>query len=731
VSGAGRDTPPTADPPGAGLPAAEPLARRWRAAVASTSLVSMSQPALLDVLLRLAREVITIAAAPAFDPVRCSAVGARLVEAHLVEVAALRSTLTVLGDELAGFAARPGGAARIGELLGALSAGYAEALRERTRAEQQQIMSAVMAARIAAEARFEAVFDVASIGIAVAHVDGEILEVNRALSAMLGYRPAELVGRQFWEFVHPDDEPGLWDRIKLMMTGATEHLRLEKHYYRKDGTQILTDLVMSLVDDPDGRPRYVVGMLDDVTERRRLQDRLGHQATHDPLTGLPNRTMFFDRLEAALATGAGGVGVCYLDLDGFKAVNDTLGHEVGDTLLRALAQRLDARLTPAGHLVARLGGDEFLIMVEPCADLAELERVAAEALAVVRRPVRVVGREVVVSASIGVVRHDGDATTAAELMKAADTTMYWAKADGRDRYARYDAERHRLDVHRFALSARMPEALARGEFVVEYQPLVSLADQRMVGVEALVRWELPGGRRLGPDEFVPLAERTGLIVPLGRAVLTEACHAAAGWARAHPERPLLLSVNLAARQVRERGIVAEVAAILADSGWPAAQLQLELTESDLMGSTGETLGALRALAAMGVKIAIDDFGTGYSNLAYLRHLPVHTLKLAGPFVTGAQLQDGQLTVRDGDADEVDVRVLAAVVQLAAGLGLSVTAESVETGRQLDRLRRLGCDTGQGWYFARSVPAADVPVLLSCPPWPADSPADIPADIPAD
>jgi len=718
VSGAGRQSPSSAE-----LPAAEPLARRWRAAVASTSLVSMSQPALLDVLLRLARELLAVAAAPGFDPDRCAAIGARRVEAHLVEVAALRSTLTVLGDALAGCAARPGGAARVAELLGAVSAGYAEALRERTRAEQQQIMSAVMAARIAAEARFEAVFDVASIGIAVVHVDGEILEVNRALCELLGYRAEELVGRQFWEFVHPDDEPGLWDRIKLMMTGATEHLRLEKHYYRKDGTQILTELVLSLVDDPDGRPRYVIGMVDDVTEQRRLQDRLGHQATHDPLTGLPNRTVFFDRLEAVLATGAGGVGVCYLDLDGFKAVNDTLGHEVGDALLRALAQRLEGRLAAAGHLVARLGGDEFLIMVEPCADLAELEGVAAEALAVVRRPVRVVGREVVVSTSIGVVRHDGplsgDTATAAELMKAADTTMYRAKAAGGDRYARYDAERHRLDVHRLALSARLPEALARGEFVVEYQPLVSLADQRMVGVEALVRWELPGGRRLGPDEFVPLAERTGLIVPLGRAVLTEACRAAAGWARAHPERPLLLSVNLAARQVREPGIVAEIAVVLADTGWPAAQLQLELTESDLMGSTGDTLGALRALAAMGVKIAIDDFGTGYSNLAYLRHLPVHTLKLAAPFVTGAQLQDGQLTVRDGDADEVDVAVLAAVVALAAGLGLSVTAESVETGPQLERLRRLGCDTGQGWYFARSVPAAEVPALLSCPPWPAD------------
>ena len=295
--------------------------------------------------------------------------------------------------------------------------------------------------------------------------------------------------------------------------------------------------------------------------------------------------------------------------------------------------------------------------------------------------------------------------------------------DGRDRYALFDAERHRADVRRFALSARMPEALARGEFVVEYQPLVRLCDQRMVGVEALVRWQLPSGRRLGPDEFVPLAEQTGLIVPLGRAVLTEACRAAAGWAAADPDYPLLLSVNLAARQVREPDIVTEIARILAETGWHPELLQLELTESDLMGTSGESLGALRALAAMGVRIAIDDFGTGYSNLAYLRHLPVHTLKLAGTFVTGAQLRDGLLAAPPGEAaDEADNRVVAAVIQLAGVLGLSVTAESVETDAQLERLRQLGCDTGQGWYFARAVPSDEVPALLHCPPWLSGAPA---------
>jgi EAL domain-containing protein (putative c-di-GMP-specific phosphodiesterase class I) len=297
--------------------------------------------------------------------------------------------------------------------------------------------------------------------------------------------------------------------------------------------------------------------------------------------------------------------------------------------------------------------------------------------------------------------------------------MYWAKADGRDRYALFDADRHRDDVRRFALSARMPQALERGEFVVEYQPLVRLGDQRMVGVEALVRWKLPDGRRLGPDDFVPIAEQNGLIVPLGRAVLAEACRAAAAWAAEEPQHPLLMSVNLAARQVREPGIVDDIASILADSGRRPELLQLELTESDIMDSAGETLGVLRLLAAMGVRIAIDDFGTGYSNLAYLRHLPVHTLKLAGPFVTGADLPDGLLAGAPGSgggSDDVDGRVLAAVVQLAGVLGLTVTAESVETAGQLERLRALGCDTGQGWYFAPAVPAAEVPAMLRTPPW---------------
>jgi len=372
----------------------------------------------------------------------------------------------------------------------------------------------------------------------------------------------------------------------------------------------------------------------------------------------------------------------------------------------AVAQRLTADLGRDGHLVARMGGDEFVVLVEHPTGTDGLRRVAQTALDSVRRPTLLGGQEIVVSASVGIVERDDGGTGAAQLMKAADTTLYWAKTGGGDRCAWFDADRHRADVGRFALSARIPEALAGGEFVVEYQPLVRLHDQQTIGVEALVRWQLPSGQRLPPSEFIPIAEDTGLIVPLGRAVLLEACRQAAQWDATDPSMRLLVSVNLAARQVREPGMVDDVRHVLTATGLPAELLQLELTESALMGTTPESIAALRTLAGMGVRIAIDDFGTGYSNLAYLRHLPVHTLKLAGPFLTGGP----------NGPDPIDVQVVALLVQLAHILGLSVTAESVETPAQLQRLRALGCDTGQGWYFAPAVCPEDIPALVHRPPW---------------
>jgi diguanylate cyclase (GGDEF)-like protein/PAS domain S-box-containing protein len=704
---------------------AQSLGTAWAGSVQAAGFVPLPRRELRAALVDRAGTLLDAASGTA-GPEAADAVGRWLVDTHFTHPSALGQTLTVLGPSLTRVDPDRGTT-----VLAALAAGYAAALQERTRAEQERLTTAAFAARAAAEqarwaseARFGALFADAAIGIAIVTAEGEIVEVNRSLCEMFG-RPADEVLHRSVEAYIPADDHEHRQKLRAMQAGELENVRLERPYSHADGTTIWADIVLSLVRAPDGAPRFIVVMIADVTERHRLETSLRHQAQHDPLTGLPNRTMFFEQLESALAAGR-HVGVCYLDVDDLKAVNDTLGHDVGDHVLQTVAHRLADEIGGAGRLVARMAGDEFVVLVEQPGDRpdpGELLRVAQSALDVVRRPVVSGPHRILVSASVGVVEREdsssgaGELENAADLMKAADTTLQWAKKDGRNRVARFDAERHRAAVARYELSARMPDALGAGEFVVDYQPLVRLSDQRVVGVEALVRWEQPGGDRIGPDVFIPVAEETGLIVPLGRWVLSEACRQAVRWQAEDPSSELFVSVNLAARQVREPGIVDDVARILAESGWPAHALQLELTESDLMGTTGEPLEALRALAEMGVRIAIDDFGTGYSNLAYLRTLPVHALKLAGPFVTRPFNRDPDKG-GDPDYDEVDLEVLALLVELAHTLGLSVTAEVVETSVQLERLRKLGCDTGQGWYFAPPVPASAVPELLRGPVGPA-------------
>ncbi|MDZ5442682.1 bifunctional diguanylate cyclase/phosphodiesterase [Micromonospora sp. 4G57] len=434
---------------------------------------------------------------------------------------------------------------------------------------------------------------------------------------------------------------------------------------------------------------------------RALRDseaRFRHQATHDPLTELPNRTLFTERLSAAIdepGRGADRVGVCFLDLDRFKVVNDSLGHQVGDSLLVSVAQRLRRAL--GEHLVARLGGDEFVILVERTACTDDAVKVAEAALAVVSEPALVDGHELTVSASIGIVERQVAGTSPGELMRAADSTLHWAKAAGGARWALFDADRNRRELARYALSAAIPTALDRGEFYLDYQPLTSLRDGRVLGMEALVRWRHPELGVLRPDSFIGLAEETGLIVRLGGWVLAEACREAEGWSAGHDDPPFV-SVNLAVRQVHRPGLVQEVRGVLRQTGLPPDRLQLEITESTMMSTAEEPVRALRVLADQGVRIAIDDFGTGYCNLAYLRDLPVTELKVAGEFVAGLRAPAAD------PGSRTDERILASLVSLAHALDLTVTAEGVETAEQADRLRAIGCDAGQGWHFGRPAPA---------------------------
>jgi diguanylate cyclase (GGDEF)-like protein/PAS domain S-box-containing protein len=696
---------------------AQRYARRWAEAVARLGFVPMSSAETERLLLvhavRLAQALLAepFTAAPADD------VGQALVGAHLTDPAMLDWSVRVLGTRFAAAVlpereSAPEVRDRIAQLQGGLAAGFARALRERTFSQQERISRSAWRARdeveralLDSEARFRAVFTGAASGIGIADTDGRIMEVNQAFAQMLGYSVAELRHANVASLCHPDDAAPLGKLYRELIEGKHDAARVEKRYRRKDGSVVWTDLAISLIRHDDGRPRFTVAMMEDITERYELQQRLRFQALHDPLTGLPNRTLFFDRLAAVFAAGGptDRVGLCFLDLDGFKAINDSLGHDLGDRLLVVVAHRLADSVVARGHLVARMGGDEFVILVDGSSGGQEVITVAEDALATVAKPVQIGDQQLEVSASIGLVEGPLDGTSPADLMKAADATLYWAKADGRGRWAVYDPERGARDNARAGLAAALPAALERGEFTVHYQPIVALPDGSMRAVEALVRWRHPELGLIGPDQFIGLAEETGLIVRLGRWVLHQACAYGSRWRREFPDAQLVVSVNLAVRQTNDPGIVNTVADVLRQTGLPAELLQLEITESAVMATIGEPVRSLRRLAALGVRLAIDDFGTGYSNLAYLRRLPIHSLKLAGPFVEGIQSGDALALV--------DERIVDALVRLAHALGLSVTAEAVETAGQADLLRSLACDTGQGLYFGAPVAAEEITARL--------------------
>ncbi|MFK0262915.1 putative bifunctional diguanylate cyclase/phosphodiesterase [Streptomyces angustmyceticus] len=565
---------------------------------------------------------------------------------------------------------------------------------------------------------YRATFYAARLAMAVLNRDGLVLAANPAFGELVGADPAELVAATAADLTDLGADPRVWTAYREVLCGRSDRLRCTRRLKHTEGHSIWVEVTVEpLTPEPlSGEERMLLSVAD-ISDRHDLLARLRHLQMHDPVTRLPNRALFFERLSAALETasfepsGTGRIGLCYLDLDGFKAVNDTLGHRVGDRLLSAVAQRLTRCAESAaergpgrtGHLVARLGGDEFALLVEDSTGTDQLAELAQCVLDALQRPFDLAGQRLSVSASIGVVERTANGTTATGLMQAADTTLYWAKEDGKARWTLFDPERNAHRMTRQALSSTLRPAVDRGEFTLEYQPLVGLGDGRAQGVEALVRWRHPQFGTLSPNRFIALAEENGAIVELGRWVLERACHQARAWQLGHPGQPLFVSVNVAVRQVWDSDLVADVAGILEETGLPPRLLQLELTESAVMGSAGRPLQALQALSDMGVRIAIDDFGTGYSNLAYLSRLPVSVLKLDGSFVRGFRSQE-----HPNPADET---IVEALVALAHRLGLTVTAECVESAEQAERLRRIGCDTGQGWLYSRPVAPDRVEALL--------------------
>jgi len=446
--------------------------------------------------------------------------------------------------------------------------------------------------------------------------------------------------------------------------------------------------------------RVNAGLQAEVAERHLADQRVVHMAHHDALTGLPNRTLFADRVAQAIARAHrrdGKIAVLFLDLDRFKNVNDSLGHAIGDLLLTAVAERLTNCLREE-DTAARLGGDEFIISLPDVADAGEAARVAGRILAELAKPFTIADHQLHADGSIGIALYPADGDTAETLMRNADTAMYHAKESGRANYQFFSAQMTERVSRRLSTETDLRRALEHGEFELHYQPLIDLVTSRVSGAEALLRWPQNEHRLMSPAEFIPIAEDTGLIIPLGEWVLLEACSQAQAWQARYPG--LRIAVNLSARQFRQKDLIGMIERVLGETGLAPTLLELELTESMLMHHAEETVGILTRLDEMGVRLAIDDFGTGYSSLSYLKRFPIHSLKVDRSFV------------RDISTDPDDAAIVTAIVAMARSLNLDVTAEGVETEEQATFLRSLACHQAQGYYFGRPMSAQEFAARLA-------------------
>jgi diguanylate cyclase (GGDEF)-like protein/PAS domain S-box-containing protein len=538
-------------------------------------------------------------------------------------------------------------------------------------------------------------------GVMITDAERLLVAVNSAFTEITGYTEQEVQGKRPTLLLSGRHDRSFY-RAMWQSIRETGHWQGEVWNRRKDGEVYPQWLSISTVRNAAGEVTNYVGVFSDISRIKRSEEQLEHLAHYDPLTDLPNRLLLTSRLHHAIDQArlhAHKVGVLFADLDRFKNVNDSLGHPAGDELLQAIALRIRTRIR-SDDTLARLGGDEFVVIMEAIHRPEEAATVAEAVIALLDAPFRLAGgRDVYVGASIGISLYPDNGEDATELVRNADTAMYQAKSHGRNTFRFYAESLTLAAKERLDLESRLRKAVERGQLLLHYQPQVSLRNDGVIGVEALVRWQPAPGELVVPDRFIPLAEETGLIVPIGAWVLQRACRQVREWMHTGIPR-VNLAVNLSPRQFAHPGLVAQVAAILAETGLPGEVLELELTESALMDQGARAVATLQALKDLGISISIDDFGTGYSSLAYLKRLPIDKLKIDRSFVQGIP------------EDRSDVEIVATIISMASRLQMHVLAEGVETEDQHAFLRARGCDAYQGFLFSRPLPPGEIRRLFT-------------------
>ncbi len=562
-------------------------------------------------------------------------------------------------------------------------------------------------AMLKSEEQFRLTFEMAPIGMAITTINGQLKKVNQALCEALGYKEQELLKLSLADITYPEDLELYQTQQEALLENKGSDFQIETRYISHDLRIVDTILKVVIVRDSKGQALHFNNQIVDITERKHMEKQLLHDALHDSLTGLPNRALFMDRLDHELKRAKTNpdyvFAVLFLDLDRFKVVNDSAGHLVGDQLLVEIARRLEKSVNFT-DTVARLGGDEFTILLENIHNIQNAIAVAKKIDLALRIPFNLQGYELFTSASIGIALSSEGYNKPDEIMRDADLTMYSAKEQGRARYEIFNSSLHERAITRLQLETDMRHGIEREEFLIYYQPISCLETGKLAGFEALARWKHPTRGIVSPGEFIPVAEETGTIIPLGTWILQKACQQMQLWHEKYPHKSSLqISVNLSGKQLREASLLEKIDSILQETGLSAKHLKLEITESSLIENMEVATQTLLDIKSREIKLSMDDFGTGYSSLSYLHRFPVDILKIDRSFVQDIQFNKGNYAI------------VKAIITLAHVLDMEVIAEGIEDPYQLEQLKFLNCEYGQGYYFAKPLNQQEAEELIANSP----------------